>query len=160
MPNPTDPSPHQRRNPTTGLDVSALSAGAQVTLWGIREWVDCAHNRRDVAAGLRVNFQQLRHPRLAIDLLDEWMSTLSAGAVRNVRICRHTCSCVNVDEQLLLEALQGLERGEITTAPSVLRPLLRGGLARAFCRSALLYVEELNASGATLVGRRYLQAVT
>ena len=134
---------------TTGIRISDLSRGAQLTLWSTRRWVQSRTNSNFTGPSTAEIFDRAGAPSAA-PILEEILLLMSITATRRLRIQLTSHPYLTGDELLLMRVLRSLQQEQMTTARLGVERIIRADLAIVFCRSARAFAEALSASGLTL----------
>jgi hypothetical protein len=141
------PTPYDTK--VTGIQVSDLSRGAQLSLWSIRKWVQQRQKTQRIADTLNNAYKLAGIPE-AGELVDEYLSLMGRLSMRPVTVERPCCKTVSADELLILRTLRSLQLGHHDSAMLQISRIISGRFRDAFCRSAKAYVESLSSAGLSL----------
>lgn len=138
--------------------VAVLSAGGQLLVWSMRQWL-IAVARRDSATDALAHPYRVLGCQRAVAFVDECLALAALAAMHPLDI---RCLCdktLSSDEALILRSMQRVERKDDSSAVTVASELVAGPLAAVFVRSAALYVRELNGAGLRLASEPDLRLV-
>lgn len=138
--------------------VSAISAGAALFIWSVRQWLQSALSRRCVKRDLLAIHKRLGCTE-AIAHLDELMCSLAMGSSRGLEIRPLLEERLSPDEQRLLRLLRFLQHRDSDGANSVAVSPVLPQFVRPVCDAALNYSLQLRRSDMDLCGLRRLELV-
>tara|TARA_B100001057_G_scaffold169440_1_gene170202 strand:- start:145 stop:621 length:477 start_codon:yes stop_codon:yes gene_type:complete len=137
--------------PADAAEVESLAAAGQFSVFAIRVWSSAAKQRMPVDQALGRLFDDFRC-QSALQLFDECMALVAVSATRKIEIgCCPSNAYVVADEGMLLASFEALERGNTDKAEAVIGKVIISPLIKAFCRSAQMYVQNLNSAGLSFV---------
>lgn len=151
------PCEHGAAGSLPEVRTETLSLGGQLFIWSARRWRVAMEQGESVDDALAYTYGIARCPE-AVALLDETMSLVAVAASRPVTIRCVRCPTLSDDERDLLRALQDLQRGRVEHAAEQVARIVAGRLRHAFCRSATVYADALDAADVPLVAK--LELVT
>ena len=140
------------------LPAASLSAGAELFVWSVREWLAAAREKQCVKRNLIPRYHAAECVD-AIVLLDEMMCLLAVSALRPIQIRHCGCSSLSEDEMLLVQCLRAVQRGDDELARQQLAALLSAPFNRTFLRPARQYASALCDADLAFTGARFLMAV-
>ena len=137
--------------PADAAEVESLAAAGQFSVFAIRVWSSAAKQRMPVDQALGRLFDDFRC-QSALQLFDECMALVAVSATRKIEIgCCPSNAYVVADEGMLLACFEAVERGNTDKAEAVVGKVIISPLIKAFCRSAQMYVQNLNSAGLSFV---------
>ena len=137
--------------PADAVEVESLAAAGQFSVFAIRVWSSAAKQKMPVDQALGRLFDDFRC-QSALQLFDECMALVAVSATRKIEIgCCPSNAYVVADEGMLLASFEALERGNTDKAEAVIGKVIISPLIKAFCRSAQMYVQNLNSAGLSFV---------
>ena len=137
--------------PADAAEVESFAAAGQFSVFAIRVWSSAAKQRMPVDQALGRLFDDFRC-QSALQLFDECMALVAVSATRKIEIgCCPSNAYVVADEGMLLASFEALERGNTDKAEAVIGKVIISPLIKAFCRSAQMYVQNLNSAGLSFV---------
>ena len=137
--------------PADAAEVESLAAAGQFSVFAIRGWSSAAKQRMPVDQALGRLFDDFRC-QSALQLFDECMALVAVSATRKIELgCCPSNAYVVADEGMLLASFEALERGNTDKAEAVIGKVIISPLIKAFCRSAQMYVQNLNSAGLSFV---------
>ena len=137
--------------PADAAEVESLAAAGQFSVFAIRVWSSAAKQKMPVDQALGRLFDDFRC-QSALQLFDECMALVAVSATRKIEIgCCPSNAYVVADEGMLLASFEALERGNTDKAEAVIGKVIISPLVKAFCRSAQMYVQNLNSAGLSFV---------
>ena len=95
-----------------------------------------------------------------LEVFDECMSLLAVAALRKVNIgCCPSNKYVVSDEAIMLDCFRELEKGNAEAASAIMDTVILRALRPTFCRSAKIYIDQLNQEGLDFKAPRNLALV-
>ncbi len=155
---PEMPLNSSSREMAGALPATSLSAGAELFVWSVREWLAAARERRCVKRNLIPRYHAVECVD-AILPLDEMMCLLAVSALRPIQIRHCGCSALSDDEMRLVQCLRAVQRGDDELAGQHLASLLPGPFSRTFLRPARQYASAICSADLRFTGARHLMVV-
>ena len=144
---------------TLETKVDSLGAAAQFTIFAIRVWSSAKQQRLPIEHALGGVFAEFRCMEV-LDVFDECMSLLAVAALRKVNIgCCPSNKYVVRDEAIMLDCFRELEKGNAEAASATMDTVILRALRPTFCRSAKIYIDQLNQEGLDFKAPRNLALV-
>ena len=144
---------------TLETKVDSLGAAAQFTIFAIRVWSSAKQQRLPIEHALGGVFAEFRCMEV-LDVFDECMSLLAVAALRKVNIgCCPSNKYVVRDEAIMLDCFRELEKGNAEAASAIMDTVSLRALRPTFCRSAKIYIDQLNQEGLDFKAPRNLALV-
>ena len=144
---------------TLETKVDSLGAAAQFTIFAIRVWSSAKQQRLPIEHALGGVFAEFRCMEV-LDVFDECMSLLAVAALRKVDIgCCPSNKYVVRDEAIMLDCFRELEKGNAEAASATMDTVILRALRPTFCRSAKIYIDQLNQEGLDFKAPRNLALV-
>ena len=144
---------------TLETKVDSLGAAAQFTIFAIRVWSSAKQKRLPIEHALGGVFAEFRCMEV-LDVFDECMSLLAVAALRKVNIgCCPSNKYVVGDEAIMLDCFRELEKGNVEAASAIMDTVILRALRPTFCRSAKIYIDQLNQEGLDFKAPRNLALV-
>ena len=148
-----------RGNQPEEPSLAALSSGATLLIWGLRQWLVSVRERRCVKGALLIP-----HHRMAcvgaIYHLDALMRCLTEGAERKIRIrCPHH-GRLSDDEQRLLLLVRAEQQGIEPAARRQASALVRTDGEGALRKAAAAYAHQLQQAGLSVSSPPHLETIS
>lgn len=126
--------------------LNKASASEKFFVWAIRGWLEAIQLNKCPRSFLKKGFEGQSGNNL-FPIFNTFMSTLHAGAARDIRICSLPCRKITEDEALLLAAIAGLELGHKSPARAVFSDMLKPAAARRALTIARRLQHQLSTAG-------------
>lgn len=140
------------------LQVSSLSAGAQMFVLGLRQWTRAAQQKQCVYRLLHAPFAALDCGQAVVHL-DELMCVLAMASFRSVNVyCPHG-KLLSDDERQLVDVMRSLQKGDDDQAYTLLSELIHGPMNRSFRRAASDFVGVLREANLSFSAAPHLELV-
>ncbi|MEM9255165.1 MAG: hypothetical protein AAGA91_06940 [Pseudomonadota bacterium] len=139
------------------IALKQLSAGAQLLVQSVREWVLSAQLGRSVGGDLLRAYSdhQCFH---GLELFDYMMNVIARDAVRDVQVLHPDDQTLGADELAVLRLIELTKRDSSRHAQRIASRMVRTR-SQQLCAAARAYREELESAGLTLSGWSELRLV-